>query len=64
MFAGSGSAMIAAIGSPLPVAAISASGSFHGTTVVAAAAAAGTPGLEGSACVAKPEPAWASRPST
>ena len=37
--------------------------SFQGTTTVAAAAAAGTPGLAGMPCVARPVPASASRPS-
>ena len=41
----------------------SADGSFHATTTVSAAIAAGTPGLAGIACVASPDPAWASRPS-
>ena len=41
-----------------------ASGSFQGTTTVAAAAASGTPGEAGMPCVASPEPASASRPST
>ena len=43
---------------------ISAARSFQGTTTVAAAALAGTPGLAGSAPVARPEPACASSPST
>ena len=46
MLAGSGSAMIAA-SSCCSVAATSASGSFQGTTTVAAVALAGTPGLAG-----------------
>ena len=62
MFAGSGSAMIAATGASA-VAATSPSRSFHATTEVAAATAAGTPGLAGIPCVARPEPAAASRPS-
>ena len=37
--------------------------SFQGTTTVAAAVAAGTPGLAGIPCVASPEPAAASSPS-
>ena len=41
-----------------------ASGSFQGTTMVAAAAASGTPGEAGMPWVASPEPASASRPST
>ena len=45
-------------------AARSASGSFHGTTTVWAAAASGTPGEAGMPWVARPEPASASRPST
>ncbi len=63
MLAGSGSARIAA-SSCSSVAAISASASFHATTTVPAAALAGTPGLAGSAWVARPEPASTSRPST
>ena len=48
MLAGSGSARIAAERRARSVAASSASGSFHGTTtVVPAAAPAGTPGLDG-----------------
>ena len=45
-------------------AARTASGSFHGTTTVAAVAASGTPGEAGMPCVARPEPASASSPST
>ena len=41
-----------------------AASSFHGTTTVCAAAAAGTPGEAGMPCVASPEPACASSPST
>ena len=63
MLAGNGSAMIAA-SSCSAVAARSASGSFQGTMTVAAVAAAGTPGEAGMACVARPEPASASSPST
>ena len=62
MLAGTGSAMIAAsvaLGRPQEP-----SGSFQGTITVAAAAAAGTPGLAGIPWVARPEPASASRPST
>ena len=64
MLAGIGSARIAAIGSLGAVAARSAWASFQGTIAVVAAADAGTPGLEGSDWVAKPDPAWASKPST
>ena len=39
-------------------------GSFHGTTMVSAACAAVTPGLAGIPCVARPDPASASSPST
>ncbi len=63
MFAGSGSARIAA-SSSASVAATSASASFQGTTTVSAVVLASTPGLEGIAWVASPEPACASRPST
>ena len=45
-------------------AAATASRSFQGTITVAAAWAAGTPGLAGSDAVARPEPASASSPST
>ena len=63
MFAGTGSSRIAA-SSWRSVACATASGSFHGTTTVAAAAPAGTPGLAGIPWVASPDPASASRPST
>ena len=63
MFAGKGSARIAA-NSCSSVTAMSRSTSFHGTTVVAAATSAGTPGEAGMPCVASPLPASASRPST
>ncbi len=63
MLAGIGSAMIAAT-SFAATASATASRSFQGTTIVAAACAAGTPGLAGMPCVARPEPASASRPST
>ena len=46
MFAGTGSARIAAT-SCAASAAATASESFHGTTIVAAAWASGTPGLAG-----------------
>ena len=62
MLAGSGSAKIAA-SSCCSQAARSACSSFQGITIVAAAALAGTPGLEGRAPVASPEPACASSPS-
>ena len=62
MFAGSGSAMIAATGA-LRGRSTSASGSFHATTAVSAATVAGTPGLAGIPAVARPDPAAASRPS-
>ena len=45
-------------------AARTASASFHGTTTVSDAADAGTPGEAGIPCVARPEPASASSPST
>jgi hypothetical protein len=45
-------------------AARSAASSFQGTITVAAAAAAVTPGEAGMPCVASPEPASASSPST
>ena len=45
-------------------AAASGSGSFQGTTTVSAACASVTPGLAGIPCVARPEPASASSPST
>ena len=63
MFAGSGSAITAATFvvddrlEALPR-------SFQGTTIVSAACAAVTPGEAGIPCVASPEPASASRPST
>ena len=41
-----------------------ASRSFQGTITVSSAASGGTPGLAGIDCVARPEPASASRPST
>ena len=63
MFAGTGSARIAATGCSA-IAAATASRSFHGTTIVSAACAAVTPGLAGIPCVASPEPASASSPST
>ena len=63
MFAGIGSARIAAT-SCSESALASASRSFQGTTIVAAACAAGTPGLAGIPWVARPEPASASSPST
>ena len=63
MLAANGSARMAA-SSCSSVARRTASASFHGTTTVAAVAASGTPGLAGIAPVARPEPAWASRPST
>ena len=63
MLAGIGSARIAAT-SRSASAASSASGSFHGTITVSAACAAVTPGLAGIPCVARPEPASASKPST
>jgi hypothetical protein len=62
MLAGQGSAMIAAT-SWRSSASASAAPSFHGTTTVAAAVAAGTPGLAGMPCVATPDPACDSRPS-
>jgi hypothetical protein len=62
MFAANGSQMIAAK-SCVSVAARTASASFHATITVFAVAAAGTPGLAGSAWVASPLPASASRPS-
>ena len=63
MFAGNGSAMIAA-SSCSSVAATTASASFQGTTIVLAATSAGTPGEAGMPCVASPLPASASSPST
>ena len=63
MLAANGSARMAAKACSC-VARRSASWSFHGTTTVAAVAAAVTPGLAGIAAVARPEPACASRPST
>jgi hypothetical protein len=63
MLAGTGSARIAA-NSWRSVASTTASASFHGTITVAAAAASVTPGLAGMPCVASPEPASASNPST
>ena len=65
MLAGIGSAMIAARSSPArSAAAVSAAGSFHGTTIVSAACASVTPGEAGMPCVARPEPDSASSPST
>ena len=63
MLAGYGSHTTAA-NSCWPNAARTAAASFHGTTTVSAAAAADTPGDAGRPCVAMPEPASASRPST
>ena len=63
MLAGYGSHSTAA-SSCSAKAARTASGSFQGTTTVAAVAAAGTPGEDGIPCVARPEPASASSPST
>ena len=63
MLAGIGSQRIAA-GSTSRTARSTASKSFHATTVVAAAWAAGTPGEAGMPWVARPEPASASKPST
>ncbi len=63
MFAGTGSARIAA-GRCSATAALTASGSFQGTTIVSAAWASVTPGLAGSPWVASPEPASASSAST
>ena len=63
MFAGRGSARIAA-GRDSSTARVTASGSFQATTTVSAAADSGTPGLAGTPAVAMPEPASASRPST
>ena len=63
MLAGTGSARIAA-SSNRWVASMTASRSFHGTITVAAAAAGSTPGLAGIPCVASPDPASASSPST
>jgi hypothetical protein len=63
MFAGKGSARIAA-GGRSSSAVCSASRSFHGTMIVSAAWAFVTPGLDGIPWVARPEPASASRPST
>ena len=62
MFAGTGSARIAAT-SCASRAAVTASRSFHGTTTVAAVWAAVTPGVAGTPSVAIPEPASASRAS-
>ncbi len=61
MFAGYGSHTIAATPS---TPASTAARSFHGTITVSCACAAVTPGLEGMPCVARPEPASASSPST
>ena len=63
MFAGTGSARIAATRCSASAAA-TASRSFQGTTIVSAACASVTPGLAGMPWVASPEPASASRPST
>ena len=63
MFAGTGSAMIAATGRAAS-AASTAAVSFHGTTTVSAVCASVTPGLAGIPSVASPEPASASSPST
>ena len=65
MLAGTGSSRIAARSSVSRSAVSpSASGSFQGMIVVAAAADFGTPGLAGIPWVANPEPASASSPST
>ncbi len=63
MLAGRGSAMIAAQLVPFAGRLEVPARSFQGTTIVAAAALAGTPGLEGRRRVASPEPASASSPS-
>jgi hypothetical protein len=63
MFAGIGSAMIAA-NSRSASATSTAPGSFQGTITVPAACASVTPGLAGTPAVASPEPASARRPST
>ena len=63
MFAGQGSARIAANGSAA-TASRTASRSFQGAIRVAATADSGTPGLAGIPWVASPEPASASSPST
>ena len=63
MLAGYGSASTAAR-SCSAKAARTAPASFHGTMTVAAAADSGTPGEAGRPCVARPEPASASSPST
>ena len=63
MFAGYGSASSAATSCSANAARTAAS-SFHGTITVALVADSGTPGEAGIPCVARPEPAWASRPST
>ena len=63
MFAGIGSTRIAARSGSAVRSQVLAM-SFQGATAVAAAAAAGTPGLAGIPCVASPDPASASRPST
>ena len=57
--------MLAGYGSQITAAASMSGGSApQGTITVSAACAAVTPGLAGMPCVARPEPASASRPST
>ena len=63
MLAGHGSQTIAATSRSCS-ARSTASRSFHGATSVSAACAAVTPGLAGMPCVASPDPASASSPST
>ena len=63
MFAGYGSASSAAT-SCRASAARTAASSFQGTITVARVADSGTPGEDGMPCVARPEPASASSPST
>ena len=64
MFAATGSTITAAMPSPcLTNASAAASRSLYGTTIVSAAAPVGTPGVDGIASVASPEPALASSAS-